>query len=159
MRAVADGTVTVTYATQIATARLPTGTAASAVDWTGGLPLDLSVTVGGPVPVTTVKLGGLDITTAVNLVAADGSQLVINFNLGGAARIYCRDKPGMYVAGTATLDASGAAFTGSVASTCQDRSGTGAYPWRGKSSDADASAVGKALRTLIEHLQQSGARR
>lgn len=159
MRAVADSTVTVTYTTEIATARQPTGTAASAVNWAGSLPLDLSVTVGGKgkVPVTKVKLAGEDITTAVALFAADGSQLVINFNLG-AAVIYCRRKPDMYLAGTATFDASGAVFTGSVTSTCKDKSGTGAYPWRGKSRDADASAMGKALRTLVKHLQQTGAR-
>jgi hypothetical protein len=157
-------TVTATYLTRRSAARLPSPSdaAATATDWIEGLPLTVSVSVDGPVPVTTVKLGeifllgGPDDASFGDLVAAPGNQLVVNFRLDGAGGIVCLQSPDIYIAGTATLNASGASFIGSLTSICKDQSGSGAYGWVGRATDLAAiGTMRSVLRTLIIHLQQT----
>jgi hypothetical protein len=156
---------TATYVTRRSAGRLPPASDASprATGWIEGLPLTMSVSLDGRVPVTTVELGkvfllgGPDDANFGDLVAAPGNQLVINFRLDSAADIVCSEYPDMYIAGTATIDASGASFSGSVTSICRDQSGSGAYAWTGRTTDAAAiGAMSSALRTLITYLKQAG---
>jgi hypothetical protein len=154
MQTASNEVITSTYATQVSpTGRAPSNEGGIREGWIDGLPLVLSVTLGGPVPVSTITLGGLmvlgDGADFADLVAAPNDELVINIDLSGVSDLACQ-KSGMYLVASLTIDASGASFSGIVSSTCANN---GRYVWRGWSTEGAASIRAQQIhRVLMSHL-------
>ena len=144
MQTATNEVITSTFTTQRSTGpqrRFNGGIIITQGAWVDGLPLVLSVALGGPVPVSTITLGGLvvlggpDGANFADLVAAPNDELVINIDLSEASDLVCGKFAGMYLAASVTIDASGASFSGSVTSTCQDGAKAVDYAWTGRSME------------------------
>lgn len=151
--------ITSTFRTSISPGRLPAAENAATrqpvAGWREGLPLILAVTTGGPLPVISIRLGALDLLGGpdaagyADLVAAPDDALILNFDLTAVRPIACQQAPATYLQGSVTIDASGADFSGEVASTCADLSGTGVYGWVGHSDGSDGAAMIRRLKAAM----------
>lgn len=123
------------YTTQISTAR------GSEASWTAGLKLVLIAkqrhSKAAALPTLEVHLGGEDVTTwASSSVIND--QLQVAVDLASSAEVACQTSPGLYLVCSALFRHDGRSFTGTVAATCADRSGTTPYHWKGTADDTTA---------------------
>jgi len=154
------------YDTQITTARQPAGTQESSVGadgWADGLELVIGYQQqpGQPLPTAQASLGGQDVSDYIGLSIAGDDALQITLTLFTAADELCTFDDEFYLSGSIVFSTFGDSFSGQVTGTCQDRTGQGAYVWKGSvaaqtdlpalpaaharrapGTDADAAAAG-----------------
>ena len=119
--------VTTVFRTQITRSR------SDSLAWGPGLFLLVGyswpATSATPIPI--VHLQGVDCSQDVDLTRDAEDRLIVNIDLTSGAAPLCASSPALYLIAQATIDADGQSFTGTVASTCRDRSGASPYGWRG----------------------------
>ncbi|QPF83535.1 hypothetical protein IC762_28095 [Bradyrhizobium genosp. L] len=160
MSANAGGTTTSTFQTMIGSTRVPPSSTETTHPSAPGLPLTLSVTMEGDDPNITVQLGDTDVlggdddASYADLVAGAGDTLVIKIDLSAIASLACNGSPDFYLICSATIDAAGAAFQGSVQSICRDRKGVGDFKWTGHVPPGVAAETRRVCRRIVDELKR-----
>lgn len=149
------------YATEITVARQPAGTdpgSLPAEAWkpAAGLKLGYELEPGTGFPREITELDGQDVSESVSLTTTPADDLQLGLAL--EPDIACEADPNLLCALSVDFSTFGATFTGTVSVTCADRSGPGAYLFRGDASNpllAELEAAALELSTATAPAERS----